>query len=153
MNKQIKAVPTTYAGTLFKSKSEAVFARAMHIAKVAWVYELVDLDGYKADFLVKLGECKHDDGESDYASFLVEYKPTQPTDSYIAYLISKLENSELDLALVCGSPFNDDDWTLKMLFRKPPAEPAWQIVCADRLFFKPTVAALAEAKAYRFDLK
>lgn len=49
----IKAIPTTYAGTRFRSRLEARWAAFFDLAGVKWEYEPFDLDGWAPDFLIK----------------------------------------------------------------------------------------------------
>lgn len=83
---QYEAIPTQYAGVVFRSKSEALFARTLDLLGYAWFYEpdwLRCADGYVPDFLYCPAR-----GDREYAVFskmtVAEYKPQRPTDAYFA---------------------------------------------------------------------
>lgn len=96
--RNIKAIQTEYNGTVFKSKSEAIFARSIDLFKdhdavsSRWSIEVMyepDLeifdDGYKSDFLIKY-KCNC----CDTVRFdVIEYKPKRPTDTYIRKFASR----------------------------------------------------------------
>jgi hypothetical protein len=46
----IKAIPTTYAGTRFRSRLEARWAAFFDLAGLEWEYEPCDMDGWCPDF-------------------------------------------------------------------------------------------------------
>jgi hypothetical protein len=80
---------------MFRSKSEAIFARCLDLAKCNWIYEPTkDQIGHRSDIHTFL-ECHEWDFyvRSDnwpYAKyFLVEYKPSPPTFTYVNNLIDK----------------------------------------------------------------
>lgn len=64
MNYTIKAIPTTYKHTVFRSRLEARWAAFFDLAGWEWDYEPFDLSGWAPDFLLK-GKVKA----------LVEVKP------------------------------------------------------------------------------
>lgn len=49
----IKAHPTKYAGTMFRSRLEARWAAFFDLARLRWVYEPFDLNGWTPDFLLR----------------------------------------------------------------------------------------------------
>lgn len=49
---EIEAIPTTYAGVLFRSKLEATWAWFFDVIGVAWEYEPCRLEGWIPDFLL-----------------------------------------------------------------------------------------------------
>lgn len=49
----MKAIPTTYAGTRFRSRLEARWAAFFDIRGVEWDYEPLDFDGWTPDFRLK----------------------------------------------------------------------------------------------------
>lgn len=51
---RIKAHPTKYNGTLFRSRLEATWAAMFDICAIGWSYEPVDLDGWTPDFEITL---------------------------------------------------------------------------------------------------
>ena len=62
---KIKAIPTTYAGTNFRSRLEARWAAYFDELNIPWEYEPFDLEGWAPDFAITvLGE-----------QVLVEVKP------------------------------------------------------------------------------
>lgn len=124
-----KAIKTEYKGIVFDSKSEAVFARALDLVGHEWAYHPSNHAGHEWDFLVfpkvkvrpfkRTRRIELDDYEkpvvvSDYsemvatgyfAPFLVEYKPSPPTKTYIRNLIDKLSKSPVESILVWGNPW------------------------------------------------
>lgn len=62
----MKAIPTTYAGTNFRSRLEARWAAFFDLAGIAWDYEPVDFDGWTPDFVLRLA-----------APVYVEVKPVE----------------------------------------------------------------------------
>ena len=63
----IKAIPTKYAGTNFRSRLEARWAAYFDLNKWDWSYEPLDLDGWCPDFGI---HTKHDD-------VFIEVKPVR----------------------------------------------------------------------------
>lgn len=51
---KIKAHPTLYAGTMFRSRLEATWAAFFDLAGLPWAYEPVDFDGWTPDFAIWL---------------------------------------------------------------------------------------------------
>lgn len=66
-NYTIKAHPTRYAGTQFRSRHEATWAAFFDLLGWAWDYEPFDLNGWVPDFII----------HGKYRDVLVEVKPTQ----------------------------------------------------------------------------
>jgi hypothetical protein len=56
MNYDIKAHPTRYNGTQFRSRLEAKWAAFFDLCGWAWEYEPCDLNGWVPDFLIRGGE-------------------------------------------------------------------------------------------------
>ncbi|MEZ2132488.1 MULTISPECIES: hypothetical protein [unclassified Sinorhizobium] len=52
MTYTIKAIPTMYAGTQFRSRLEARWAAFFDLCGMKWEYEPFDCDGYVPDFLL-----------------------------------------------------------------------------------------------------
>lgn len=50
----MKAIPTIYNGTRFRSRLEARWAAFFDLAGVHWVYEPIDLNGWAPDFLLNV---------------------------------------------------------------------------------------------------
>jgi len=77
--KTIKPKPTRYKNIVFRSKSEAKMAFTLDLRKsVKWLYEPSGFPGeWTPDFAVW--------GLWVIAPFLVEYKPAEPTEEYIAW--------------------------------------------------------------------
>lgn len=74
----IKAIPTTYKSTMFRSRLEARWAAFFDLLEWKWLYEPVDFNGWIPDFqLLKLPSVKNGFGEQyihDSNPF-VEVKP------------------------------------------------------------------------------
>ena len=82
--------PTEYRGVLFKSKSEAKYARLLDIVQpeIGWAYEPKDIahiltqitnSNYCPDFVGFVAAP----GNRGFLCAVVEYKPKRPTDAYI----------------------------------------------------------------------
>lgn len=109
-NTQIQPIPTEYGGVLFRSKSEAIFARNLDLLHGIWEYEpeRLRVNDWCPDFLLHARFAKHMLG-----FFIIEYKPTLPTDAYFAHARKRF--ADLDSAtgkmlwsgiIACGSAFN-----------------------------------------------
>lgn len=75
------ATPTEYKGVVFKSKTEAVMARAFNLQGYLWNYEpewTKSDDGWVADFMLIY---QRQEGAIQIP-VVVELKPTAPTSSY-----------------------------------------------------------------------
>lgn len=80
------AVPTEYAGTTFRSKSEAMFARLLELSGRWYEYEpkwLAADDGVSPDFVIPRML------KDSLALLVVEYKPAIPTDEHLRTLRSR----------------------------------------------------------------
>lgn len=91
----MKATPTEYKGFKFRSKSEAVFARALDLAKERsigkriyhWDYELPSHnESHQWDFCILMV----DGVTRRMTQVLIEYKPSFPTVTYHKNLIKKI---------------------------------------------------------------
>ncbi len=145
-----KYVPTLteYDGVLFRSKSEAIFARAMDLTgHITWDYEPETIDGYTVDFWVTTtlpqSEISMD--------LMVEYKPSRPTDAYISKLELVDQQGMDGFLLFYGSPYEPDKEIGIFTIgpgRSPPERMGFMAG-----FCNPVAEKLMEAKNYRFDLK
>lgn len=84
---QLKATPTEYRGICFRSKSEAVFARCLDLAGWGfWEYEPdCGVGGHTWDFCISgpgTGSRKDRYGNYHFSTIYIEYKPSQPTETY-----------------------------------------------------------------------
>lgn len=95
-------IPTTYAGTRFRSRLEARWAAMFDLIGWSWTYEPVDTAGYIPDFLIS--------GES---AFFIEVGPTIDLADYIDKA-TKPDAAVLelrrDLFVVGVSPLTMLDW-------------------------------------------
>ncbi|HEX2554219.1 MAG TPA: hypothetical protein VHL98_10985 [Microvirga sp.] len=64
----IKAIPTTYGGTRFRSRLEARWAAFFDLCGWTWDYEPLDLEGWCPDFVIRTPLCP----------VFVEVKPAEP---------------------------------------------------------------------------
>lgn len=71
----MKAYPTKYAGTQFRSRLEARWAAFFDVMKWPWEYEPLDLNGYIPDFIID---------EPESPRMLVEVKPALKLTDYEA---------------------------------------------------------------------
>lgn len=91
----MQAIPTLFQGRVFKSKSEAMFANILEQMKgyrnyLRWVYEPDQFKtkaGYIPDFIIYEGDELF---LADWI-YLIEYKPSKPTDQYVDYLALQFE--------------------------------------------------------------
>jgi hypothetical protein len=91
---QIAAIPTRYAGTLFRSRLEAKWAAFFDLLRWPWEYEPIDLNGYIPDFII-----------SFKTPLLVEIKPETAIEHRL-----KIESSGWQSpAMVVGSSVRYDD--------------------------------------------
>ena len=83
MNKKFKPKPTEYKGTVFRSKSEAIFARHLELCGFDWRYEPKPSESFWIggvhtwDFLA----LKFVEGVEH--RYFIEYKPSKPTKTYV----------------------------------------------------------------------
>ena len=107
-------VPTEYMGVVFRSKSEAMFARALDLTDngFKWVYE-PNASGanhpHNWDF--EILDSRYRRGGP--RRLLIEYKPSMPTMTYADNLVEKIRpvadprrSHNIDSYIVWGSPFN-----------------------------------------------
>lgn len=144
------ARPTEYRGVKFRSKSEAVFARALDIGGWVWKYEPEDMeldDGWIPDFWI----VKKEPNRPTIISIVVEYKPSFVTKPYLEQLESRFEELGHDMlqtafALAVGSPWDGGSGrSLKVLDRGN-----WIELPVIR---GQTLDLMEKALDYRFDLK
>lgn len=120
MKTDFTPIKTEYMGTVFDSKSEAVFARVLHVLGHEYVYHPSEHCGHEWDFLVfrkpmfvkrhfatvggerYLSKMKYHDNPPP---ILIEYKPSAPTQIYINNLIQKTSEKPIESVLVWGSPW------------------------------------------------
>jgi len=111
----MRPIPTEYRGTVFRSKSEAVFARALDLAKIGqWEYEPEHEKTHSPhpwDFSIFDDRCKR------CHWILIEYKPSQPTMTYVRHLtelvrprvevaVKKHGRRVFDSYIVWGNPWD-----------------------------------------------
>lgn len=99
------ATKTEYRGTVFDSKSEAVFARALDLAETLWAYHPpppYHKSEHPWDFIVQV---RHPH-ESKWT--LVEYKPSAPTQVYLDNLTELMRSLPcvFESIVVWGNPWD-----------------------------------------------
>ena len=148
----MKAIPTEYKGIVFRSKSEAIYARSLDLFdNTLWRYEPEELKvgDYVPDFSVIY------DLPEGYGHEVIEYKPAYPTKTYLDRLSSHF--SQLNETMHKHSSF----YNAFILICVSPWEPeqAGVYVWSEDCFIKSkngtsqTVSSMTEAMEYRFDLK
>lgn len=122
MNENRKPIKTEYRGIVFDSKSEAVFARTLDLARAEWVYHPEKHCGHEWDFIVfpsltfsrkqwfRAGG-KYYHSESTYPvlhskPMLVEYKPSMPTNTYVDNLTEMMRQDPVESVVVWGNPWD-----------------------------------------------
>lgn len=105
MNRTLQPIETEYSGVVFRSKTEAVFARCLDLAGAPWTYEPVysrpreyeiqpkdippgmEIEGesWTPDFRISIpNKWRHRPGKFlNFTEAIIELKPKEPTDSYI----------------------------------------------------------------------
>jgi hypothetical protein len=82
----IKAHPTMYQGTLFRSRLEAQYAAFFDLAEWSWEYEPIDLEGWVPDFRVIFpcdrSECQSPGDGIPAHALLVSVKPFFTLDEF-----------------------------------------------------------------------
>ena len=157
----IKAKKTEYMGTVFRSKSEAMFARLLDLTcDTVWFYEPEQfrlVDKYVPDFLII--KKKENKPRLDF----IEYKPKEPTASYLGNLVSHRLPEILKIAKSCYAKSSFDHQCFSIGFR---------VVCFDffqsnsslleltfaqeafkKNIFHVDASHLDDIKNYRFDLR
>jgi hypothetical protein len=126
-----KAIPTEYKGVVYRSKSEAMFARYLELSsgdRVHIHYEWEDLIlpcGYVPDFTsIAITAELTDRCPPDLSFNVIEYKPCMPTDTYVCNLIDRFNkiqeilkdgfrgsaiNCRVTSLLYVGSPFTEKE--------------------------------------------
>ena len=147
----IQAIPTEYRGTRFRSKSEAIFAKAMDLAGFdKWEYEWepnggwVQGDRYVPDFSLLL---------KPELLVLIEYKPSRATDTYIKARNDWLQKIKPNcpLLIFMGGAYERQVHMAVCLKEGDKAEQWKGLVCMD-LLARPIANKLSAAKRHRFDL-
>jgi hypothetical protein len=105
---------TEYQGVIFRSKSEALFARLLELNGYEWMYEPKDFfaleDGWVPDFWAH--QYDHTPSGTVFLSTLIEYKPGDVTETYKEELLVRFLEFWPDgmrgimPALICGTPFD-----------------------------------------------
>jgi hypothetical protein len=150
--------PTEYKNTIFRSKTEAIFAHCFQLTDILWEYEpklLTNNGWWTPDFRIA---WKNNHGS--LSLWLVEIKPGAVTETYKQQLKQTYRNvkrgHELNygigdtdpLFLICANPFNSyEPRIIEALFDDKCDEWIW-IREADWI-----IDRLDDAKNHRFDLK
>lgn len=137
--------PTEYKGTLFRSKTEAIYARAFDIIGWKWEYEpYVPMWGHNPDFLISANAAS--DGRLRLV--VMEVKPSKPTSTYLKSILHAAthynEGFRCRSQIIYGNPWDGGDvMVMKIEDGKwsAPAKIDWMM------------EVLIEAKEYRFDLE
>lgn len=139
-----KAIPTEYMGVKYRSKSEAILAYCLYNSKVISHLQYEPKGSGKNwlhswDFSFRVKDKK----------YLVEYKPSFPTDTYVENLTKKLHSNRTCL-LIMGSPWNklgpfNRPYRIERLLDNRPPRRYKDVFGINKL--------AKAAKKYRFDLK
>lgn len=107
---KFKPRKTEFRGVVFRSKSEACLAKYFHDHKFRWTYEpdAFEVDNYLPDFWVS-----YEAASGRTVEFVVEYKPSEPTMTYMEGRANDLRGLTLErmtpFAVLCGSFFESED--------------------------------------------
>lgn len=151
-----KARPTMYRGVRFRSKCEAVFARALDLSAIVWEYEpewlrLEDL--WTPDFFgVDVTNTNH-----GMISMVIEFKPGEVTETYRDELGNRFYELYSDartprstlFGLAVANPFNPELESYLEFLEGNPGSLKW--VRAKSL--ERIVRSINAAKDYRFDIE
>ena len=157
MREQIKARPTEYKGTVYRSKSEAYVARWLDSLDWAFSYEpeWLRVGNYVPDFAYSTPRNYFLTGMWHPSVTVVEFKPVAPTRTYMLELEARfreIENKvkdsfEIGFELWLGSPFKIEsmEWcVLSSSSKKWKGYNLWPFMDNH----DPR-----DLKSYRFDLK
>lgn len=148
----IEARPTEYRGVRMRSKSEAIFARALELDGWIWEYEPpgYDVNGWVPDFrIVRWLQKGAETGTPIVLSALIEYKPMPVTSSYREELRERFDNLRNRtirefFILAVANPFDQETPRFAVNFMQGKEGGATLLERSFRRF--------EEAKTYRFDL-
>jgi len=150
-------IETEYNGEIFRSKTEAVFARCLDLLGALWVYEptLIPDMPYKPDFEVamkcKIAGCT----ERVLTNWLIEIKPEIPTDSYLKKLGSDFDE-------ICQGGYKQYQMLIAIsiktglflgCFIRDSDTNEWVESEKTEAWGRHFCTHLQEAKRFRFDLK
>lgn len=150
MNATLKPRPTEYLGILFRSKSEAMFARWIDSMGVQWDYEpeALRVGEWRPDFVMQPNAS-----QGEIQIFVVEYKPRLPTKAYLgdfsgrfAALSEKNSLFKMEAIVACVDWFSDSENTLLALM--PDGTFGEQVV-----EWLPNERQKEKVRQFRFDLK
>lgn len=150
----MEAHPTSYRDVVLRSKSEAVFIRAVELSGLTnWEYEpeRFRVGDWVPDFWIVGSFFSKTFSKRVIMSALVEYKPSQITASYRKLLeqrftaIEKGNSQNISLLLACGNAFDPTvARTVEEFY-----EGIWEESANANFILKH----LDEAKTFRFDLQ
>jgi hypothetical protein len=174
MSKALQPKPTEYKGVVYRSKSEAMFARYLDVTRsylakksasdadrdsfaYGWVYEpnwLQTDDRWRPDFY-----CWHTVHRSGVSitQEAIEYKPSEPTEAYIDILSKRF--SELSgvfdgkFCLYYGSPLSASPRGVVMFLFPPSTEFSEKVVLKEKFPFDWCCGLESIICDYRYDLK
>lgn len=142
-------IATEFMGVVFRSKSEAIFAKALHDLGYWFRYEpsYFDVDGWKPDFHVLMT------GGKSMLEVIIEYKPANVSETYRKSLEKRFCHLYNKHALydVCFS-------LASMSAYESGLDGLEQYSCGENQWHKAKVITellqnkMASAKLYRFDL-
>jgi hypothetical protein len=164
---------TQYKGIVFRSKSEAVFARSLDLVGMPWRYEPFNgLDNppgkHQWDFLVftniltlPVATCGdysyvlHGHKQVLYEPWFVELKPQAPNEFYLNDLRGRLLSCKQkgypgNFGVISGNPWNATAYSYSILLhQRVPSDEA----CRELAYIAEQAAAFSgEAMNYRYDL-
>ena len=139
----MESKPTSYKGTMYRSRLEARWAVYLdhHKSISQYVYEPPGWQGYTPDFLFRLASQE----------IYMEVKPVQPSTDYLQRLITTVKRARLDYFLLAvGSFYQEVPILWSMVTGRGCIIPAGQYLSKSPLYSE---YALRSASGYRFDLR
>ena len=106
----IRAHPTRYAGTLFRSRLEARWAAFFDLVGWHWEYEPVDLAGWSPDFYVRYF-CGHSDCPP-YHELYVEVKPYRTIGEFADHAVAKMDAYQTPTPAMFGIEPDVTEWEM-----------------------------------------
>jgi len=111
MNKTMKPISTEYKGTVFRSKSEAIFARCLDLAGWVTCYEPVNHNNWNSQcgHMWDFGCFNNDPRTAPHPMLYIEYKPSLPTKTYVRNLRASIHEHWIEKCREFLKAINDQE--------------------------------------------
>jgi hypothetical protein len=108
MKYTIRAHPTEFRGTMYRSRLEARWAAFFHLAGIDYQYEPVDLPGWSPDFRITWA-CGHSMCPANH-SILIEVKPYPKIEDFNGHKCMKHFYGHGDIPACSSAAFGENPW-------------------------------------------